>query len=336
MSEGSTASRTVPLLRWDADIFPDGDCVVIELADVHLRVDGFPPGKAAKLLSLFDGARAIDAAAVAANVPVTAAVALANKLVAESAAMEINGGEADYIAPQEFAANCRRLYRPLRERLASHPLWKGLNRGELPQSVFMGWLLENYHFIDGVNDRLALAAAACGHPKIRPLFIKHYTEEWDHSSYFMKALNIMGMSEPEVLAARPLPGTVAVLDHMRRAARTDPLEYAACSGFLESTGEDRVGAAMLFARLTRHYAGDKPQAMQSLADHMHMDGVYQHNSVVENICARIEPLSLDRASAALQAAMLLVETMEVWSSDILRSYTNRTLPPRVGFGRLRQ
>jgi pyrroloquinoline quinone (PQQ) biosynthesis protein C len=151
----------------------------------------------------------------------------------------------------------------------------------------------------------------------------------------MKALNVMGMSEPEVLATRPLPGTVAVLDHMRRAARTDPLEYAACSGFLESTGEDRVGAATLFARLTRHYASDKPQAMQLLADHMHMDGVYQHNSVVENICARIERLPVDRASAALQAAMLLVETMEVWSSDILRAYTNRALPPRAGFGRLR-
>jgi hypothetical protein len=122
---------------------------------------------------------------------------------------------------------------------------------------------------------------------------------------------------------------------MRAAARRDPLQYAACSGFLESTGEDRTAAARVFERFTRHYASDKPEAIQALADHLHLDGVYQHNSVVENICSKIGRLSVARASAALQAAVLLVETMEMWSSDIIRAYTGRTTPPRAGFGPLR-
>ncbi|HWO26235.1 MAG TPA: hypothetical protein VNO30_46225 [Kofleriaceae bacterium] len=324
----------VPLLHWDAVVIVADESVTVELADSELQVDGLPPAQAARLLSLFDGAQTLDVAARAAEVPAQAAAALADKLVEHGAAVRLRDADAD-ISTATFAASCRTLYRGLRERLASHPMWAGLNRGELPKSVFMGWLLENYHFIDGVNDRLALATAACPDMKIRPLFAKHYSEEWDHFSYFMTALSVMGMSEAQVLATRPLAGTRAVLEHMRSSARRDPLQYAACSGFLESTGEDRSAAARVFERFTRHYASDKPEAIKALADHLHLDGVYQHNSVVENICSTIERLSVARASAALQAAVLLVETMEMWSSDILRAYSGRETPPRAGFGPIR-
>jgi pyrroloquinoline quinone (PQQ) biosynthesis protein C len=327
-------SLVVPLLHWNAAVFVEDDAVTIELEDSQFLVNGLPPPRVVRLLSLFDGAHALQAAAHLAGIPLQSAVTLADQLIEQGAAISLRDPGAD-LPPLAFAATCRRLYRNLRERLGYHPLWTGLNYGELSKSVFLGWLLENYHFIDGVNDRLALATATCHDVKIRPMFVKHYTEEWDHYSYFVTALGRMGMSEVEVLATRPLAGTRAVLEHMRRAATRDPLEYAACSGFLESTGEDRSAAALLFERLTRNYASDRPDAIQPLADHMQLDGFYQHNDVVENICSKIDHLPIERASAALQSAVMLVETMEMWSSDIIRAYSGRVTAPRAGFGPIR-
>jgi len=321
-----------PLLGWDLRYHREDDAVVLDglTRDFELTFDSGAPEQILRFLSLLDGSRSTARAAEQAELPEDAADEIVGSLFEHGVAVDVGVGPAPDLSPADFVAACRRMYPPLKHRLFSHPLWSSLTQGRARRGLFMGWLIENYHFIDGVNDRLALAAASCTDVKIRPFFVKHYIEEWDHSAFFLKSLASFGVPRNVATETRPLPSTLAALNHMRRCARRDPLEYAACSGFLEATGEDRGKAHLFFERLTQHYAADKPQAVKPLADHVRLDEKYQHNTVVEDICAQIDRIPVARASAALGAAALLVETLEMWSTDILRSYDTDEIVLRIG------
>lgn len=329
---GDVVRSTQPLLGWDLRYHREDDAVVLDglTRDFELRFDSSAPEQLIFFLSLLDGSRSTSRAAEQADLPTAAAAELVGSLFEHGVAIDVGSEPAPDFTPAEFVAACRRMYPPLKQRLFSHPLWTALTQGTARRGLFMGWLIENYHFIDGVNDRLALAAACCADASIRPFLVRHYIEEWDHSAFFLKSLASLGVPRKVATETRPLPGTLAALNHMRRCARRDPLQYAACSGFLESTGEDREKAHLFFERLAAHYAPDKPQAIKPLADHVRLDEAYQHNTVVEDICAQIDRIPVARASAALGAAVLLVETLEMWSDDILRSYDANEFTLRTG------
>jgi pyrroloquinoline quinone (PQQ) biosynthesis protein C len=321
-----------PLLVWDIRVAREAGAVIVdaESRDFELRFEASQPERILALLALFDGRRTLAQAAAQAGVPEPEARACAGHLVESGLAVTAAASTDRDLEPEAFVSFCRALYPPLKRRLFSHPLWSGLAAGEASHAVFMGWLIENYHFIDGVNDRLALAVTACPDPRIKPFFVKHYVEEWDHSSYFMQALGDFGMTPDEVRATRPLPGTLAALNHMRRSARRDPLEYAACSGFLESTNEDRSVGVGFLGMLQDHYGKERPRVLAPLIEHLHLDEAYQHNTVLEDICLQIDRISFDRATSALTAAVVMVETMETWSTDILRCYDRPSFQPRKG------
>jgi hypothetical protein len=106
------------------------------------------------------------------------------------------------------------------------------------------------------------------------------------------------------------------------------LFYAACSGFLESTGGDRSNARAFFDAVTENYAKDRPAIVSPLVAHLELDEEYGHNGVIESVGPYLGTISHARASAALQAVRALVEGLELWSSDIIRHYAGDTITLR--------
>lgn len=321
----------VPLLDWDVRLIRNADAVIIdaESRDFELRFESSAPDKLCELFSYFDGMRTLAEAAAASGVSESEARACVEPLRESGLAIDVDQTGMN-LRPEVFVASCRRIYPALKRRLFSHSLWANLASGEASRPLFMGWLIENYHFIEGVNDRLALAVAACRESGIRPFFAKHFTEEWDHSEFFLRSLGKLGIPRDEAMHSRPLPGTVAVLNYMRRSARRDALDYAACSGFLESTNEDRSVGIGFISQLAAHYTPDKPRALQPLIDHIKLDEVYKHNTVLEDICSQMDRISIQRATDTIASVFLFVETLEAWSTDILRSYARPRFALRRG------
>jgi pyrroloquinoline quinone (PQQ) biosynthesis protein C len=232
------------------------------------------------------------------------------------------------VSSEKFSHICRHYFPRWKERLFSHPLWQDLGSGQATQAQFVGWLLESYHFIEGVNDRLALAVAECHDLRVRAIFAHHYTEEYDHAKFFIESLKALGLDEATIFSARPLPSTLAILNFMRQCARRDPLQYAVCSGFLESTGTDRIRARTFYASLSEHYSADKTQVIDPLVDHVGLDEEYGHNNLLESIVEILGDVPTKRASEALEAGAMLVETLELWSTDIQRNYDQSVFSTR--------
>lgn len=328
-SGSSHPNQVIPMLRWGVRVRDDGTAGLIELNDTEYCFKGILSETFSRVMCLLDGRRTLSAIANDAGVQLDLVLILFDKLLSLDLVVDLNTASKEDISPSVFLSICKLMFPIWKERLFSHSLWRLLSDGEATQSQFIGWVIENYHFIEGVNDRLALAIAECTDQKLRLIFAQHYVEEWDHAHFFMKTLNRLGLDAESVLSSRPLPSTLAVLNHMRHCAKRDPLEYAVCSGFLESTGTDRTRGLTFFDELTKHYGNGCIDVLRPLADHVRLDESYEHDLSFQKICGQLEQLPRERASNALAAGAMLVETLEMWSTDILKSYIEPDSFPRI-------
>lgn len=321
------------IIRHDVCARAEDGLTVLENDDVRIELEGAPLHTTRQLLSHLNGSRALDEFA---SLPAESTRAIAGALVEAGLAREAGDPHAA-IDIDGFTALARELYPQWKARLFGRGLWKALVEGTASFTQFAGWLLENYHFIEGVNDRLGSATAYAQNRAARRHFAQHYREEFDHGGFFLEALQQLGIRRQDVDASLPLPTTRAILHHMRRCARNDSLQYAACSAFLESTGGDRSNARAFFEAITKNYAPNRPQIVAPLVAHLELDEDYGHNGVLERVAPMLAPITFVRASAALETARALVELLELWSADIAAHYTDADALPRAkSYGRYRR
>lgn len=321
------------VLRHDVYARDEEGVTVLENDDARIELEGVSAGDARRLLAHLSGARPLgDFTAI----PAEGVRAIGAALVEAGFAREA-GDPHQLIDVDRFTALARELYPQWKARLFGRGLWKSLVDGTASFTQFAGWLLENYHFIEGVNDRLGSATAYAQNRAARRHFARHYREEFDHGGFFLEALLQLGIRREDADGSLPLPTTRAVLNHMRRCARNDSLQYAACSAFLESTGGDRSSARAFFDALTRNYAPHRPQIIAPLVAHLDLDEDYGHNGVLEQVAPMLAPITVARAGAALEAARALVELLELWSADIAAHYIDADALPRAkSYGRYRR
>ena len=304
--------------------------------DLEICMHGLPDTAARQVVSRFNGRETATSIAEATGVPVAKVIAVVTRLMEAGVVVDLRSGRDLDLTPDAFIAVCRRLFPMWRTRLFGHRLWRALNSGEASPSQFLGWLLESYHFAEGVNVRLPLAIAQCRHREVRDLLSQHYAEEYDHERFFLSALTELGVGPEVVASARPLPGTHAILNHMRDCARRDPLHYVVCGAFLEATGTDHAMGRAFFANLGRHYAPENPEVTRPLVDHAALDEVYGHSGLLDAICRCMPQLSWEHASSALGSCAVFVETLELWSTDILTTYAQPAFAPDASPRRYRR
>lgn len=326
----SVADGTVnhcPCLAFDARISGQPGHVELEWGEDVIAISGPRPAEVLLALGEMRGDRTVD--------QIVATTGLDRNLVASlSARLQAAGvlefrphgqdeaATGDIISPERMIAVLESYYTKWKNRVFSGPLWISLADGTASRSVFLGWLIESYFFIEAATGRFPVAVAGCQVQEARRILAKHFTEEYDHHHFFAKGLIAAGIDLAEIARREPLPGTMAVRNHMRHCGRTDTLAYAACSGFLESTGNDHVRAHEFFDRLTRNFDKDDGRIIAPMAAHARLDESYQHCGVFREVIRTLGPVTRARAEAALEAARILVETLEVWSTDILRHYAD--------------
>lgn len=320
IEESHAKSRKLPFLPSDICLREANGCVELARDDIEVKIRGGNPADIHRFLTNIDGTRRLDEVFIPPSVGAQTATTLLQQLIDANMILLAPGRESPLLNSADFAKTCRAIFPQWKRRLFGHSLWRRLADGSASRNQFIGWLLENYHFIEGVTIRMSVVIAHCRHAGMRKHFVKHFAEEFDHHHFFMRSLKALGLSEAEVFAQPPLPGTTAVLNHMRDCGRSDPLCYAACSAFLESTGADRGAAKQFFAQLLGHYDNRGGEVINPMIDHVGLDEDYGHAGFLEKLCNEVPHIEVSRADAALQAALTLVETLEFWATDIERHY----------------
>jgi hypothetical protein len=226
----------------------------------------------------------------------------------------------DFTTGGQLADLLARLYAHWNAQIFSHPLWTFLNNGSAPRALVDGWLIETYYFIRGANARLAYAIAECRDQRVRSLLRHHYVEEYDHYDFFREAIRRRGIDTTFLDERGPLPGTRAVINAARSAARRDALEYVACSGLLESTGSDANRGREFYRLLAANFDQEQSGFVEPMLRHVELDEGYGHGSVMRDVLVPIERLSIERANSVVSAGHDFAETVHDWFGDIVAYY----------------
>jgi pyrroloquinoline quinone (PQQ) biosynthesis protein C len=203
----------------------------------------------------------------------------------------------------------------------SAPYWEVMLSGKGSKQLYIGYLLELYHYTRNANRHMPLVVAACPSEwkEVKRMLATHYFEEWNHYDFFACALIAMGIPKSDVEASDPLPSTLEMSNFMRQAARTSTLCYAICSAILEGTTEDSGNYGEYFRRIAPHY-GIPDKAIQPLFDHLALDGDYNHSSLFEQICEQFPEISRREAERAMSFGRQMIDHIYLWTEHIHQYY----------------
>jgi thiaminase len=213
----------------------------------------------------------------------------------------------------------------------SHPFWERMTSGRGSRQLFVGWLIELYHYTKNANRHMPLSCAHAREKALKLLRAKHYAEEWNHYHYFMKSLKALNYGDEAIRDSVPLPMTLALSNFMRQAAREDVLCYSICSAVLEGTTTDRGTYNPYYDRCAELYQIPK-EAIRPIYQHLDLDVQYQHSDLFLEICKAVPSVTAERASRVLGYGHQLAEHIWLWTDDIEKYYGNEANPvPRRPF-----
>ncbi|MER9349984.1 iron-containing redox enzyme family protein [Mesorhizobium sp. M0227] len=299
--------------------------LVLSNSQEQIKFEGIPPGIGFSIIrDINDQASPLDLAARY-NVDIDI---VREFLLTLSREKLVTAEKLPFFKGSQISAVLSSCYKQWNDTLFSHRLWTSLADGTARSGVVDGWLIESYHFIRGANARLSYAVSLCQDQRIKSIFAHHYSEEYDHYKFFAESLSRRKIDPLHIDELGPLPSTLAVLNMARRAARIDPLAYAACSGLLESTGSDSGRAREFYGLVEKNYDLDQSGFVEPMVRHIDLDEEFEHGDVMADVFNPIEYIEEERANTILQTVSLFRETLSMWFDEIERYYY--TSPYRAG------
>lgn len=255
------------------------------------------------------------------------APAVAWGLIDEGAAPQASAGLAVLSRLEDL------LNRLLEDLVFSGPFWRALQERpeSLPRNVFYGFGLENWHFLFRENEFDSAVLAHAENARVRALLNDFYQEEHRHDDIVVRAFAPLGISRDDLMRARPLPTTTALIKSLSWWARTDPLFFAAGIGVLEgrldseSEGPDgRVVYDAFLAACAK--AGLDPAFVEPLRAHARINAGHGHDLVSRELFAEVPGIDAETERRWHAKAYLFMETYAAFYNGILEYYSDPANP----------
>ncbi|MEU7108351.1 hypothetical protein ABZ951_25395 [Streptomyces sp. NPDC046215] len=206
------------------------------------------------------------------------------------------------------------------KQIGYHPLFTGLSTQRLRREVFVGMILEIYHYIKSASKHIGTAIAHCNDPAFAPFLAEYHSEEWNHSHYAVDTLVRLGMPKEQVLTAHPIIGTWSLINNLCEIARQDTLSYLACTNLFEAREQDAEGAAKDMRELTSAY-GFPADATDPLIQHMELDVAAGHKSLLAEALGSRESIAAVDAHRVVNNLHDLKHSYDQFHDGIVQYYS---------------
>lgn len=225
------------------------------------------------------------------------------------------------------------LNRLLEDLVFAGPFWREvLERPEaLHRNVFFGFGLENWFFLFRENEFDSAVLALAESAELRAMLNDFYQEEHRHDDIVLRAFQPLGVTRDDLLRARPLPTTTALIKTLSWWARTDPLFFVATIGVLEgrldsdSDGPDgRIAYDSFLAACDR--IGLDPAFVEPMRAHARVNAGHDHGSVSRELFARVPGVDAETERRWHDKAHLFVEAYAAFFNGILEHYSDPRRP----------
>jgi pyrroloquinoline quinone (PQQ) biosynthesis protein C len=207
------------------------------------------------------------------------------------------------------------------DQIGYHRLWPGLETKRFRKEVFLGLIIETYHYINSASRHISTAIAHCQDPDWKQLLSEYLSEEYNHAWMPRESLVRMGMRERDVVEAHPLIGTWSLINNLCEIARNDTLGYLACTKLFEARGGETLDGAQRLQRLAVEY-GYPDDCLQPLVSHVQTDVEANHLGLLEEALQGRTSIAAADAHRAVNNLHDLKHSFDQYHYDIIAYYSD--------------
>lgn len=206
-------------------------------------------------------------------------------------------------------------------QIGYHNLFAGLESGELRGEVFLGMIMETYHYVKSAPKHIATAIAHCDDDRLVPILSRYFTEEYNHSGMMLQALRKMGLPKEQIVNAHPVIGTWSLINNLCAIARQDTLSYIACTTLFEARADDFEAGAESLRRAART-AGYPEECAEPLITHMRIDVEAGHVGLLQEAVKAVGDIPAERAHRAVNNLHDLKHSYDQFHDQIIQYYSD--------------
>lgn len=219
-----------------------------------------------------------------------------------------------------------------RRQIGLHRLFGGLSAGSFRREVFIGLLLETYHYVYMLPRTLkAIAGSLDGSPYCD--VVLHYAEEeMDHYLSYQPALSEIDVIGPYLKDAHPTVGTLSLIRNFESIGRRSPLSLVCCLQLIEARPSEMANAECHLTEIAEKYG--MADAVVPYIEHMKADIEFGHSDLLSTALKDISVISVSDAHTAVNDMHDLKHCFDVFHDSVVAYYediSNYIPRPKVDF-----
>lgn len=308
--------------------------VVVHASDVSIEIDDqfydltpdddVNASELVQLLQALDGSRSVQDVACAVDWPHEKAVTVlapmfnAGLVTDEAIPLAVSGCSA-------LSAVEGTLDRHMEVLVYGGDFWTQLQESPkmLPESVYHGYAIENWHFLDAESLFDYPLASLPQSDRLRRLIQDFVIEEHRHDDLLLPAFASLGLGRDDLRGSRPLATTTALISLLITWAKTDPLFMVSTFGILEgrsnawSQNGERVDSFLKAC----HEAELDREFIEPLQRHASVNASHGHSDSARQMFREIDGVSNEQVENWKAKAILFTETYAAYFQGILDYYS---------------
>jgi hypothetical protein len=206
-------------------------------------------------------------------------------------------------------------------QIGYHRLFSLLKNKEVRKEVFLGLILETYHYVNSAPKHISTAIANCRDPRWRDILNDYFIDEYDHGQLYVRTLQKMGLQEDRIINSHPIIGTMSLVNMLCEIGRASTLGYLACTSLFEANKEDFLPAKQEMEAIAVSY-GFSASDLSEAIGHMEQDIKMEHKSLLGEALEGQENINADEAHYAVNCLHDLKHSFDQSHDQILQYYSD--------------
>ncbi|MDB5142919.1 MAG: hypothetical protein JWQ66_1632 [Mucilaginibacter sp.] len=207
------------------------------------------------------------------------------------------------------------------KQIGFHKLFDDLENSRLRKEVFIGWLIETYHYVKSAPVHTSFAIANCKNNFWRDILTGYFIDEHTHWKLYEDSLCEMGVNRTSLQNAHPLIGTMSLINMLCDIASKDTLAYFACTGLFEAKKADFNAAEKNFLKIAQLY-GFEGCTVSPIIDHMRQDVMANHTSLLSEALEGINEIEALDAHYAVNCVHDLKHAFDQFHDQVISYYSD--------------
>ena len=226
----------------------------------------------------------------------------------------------DEVRYDEFKRQIEETSLMWRRQIGLHPLFGGLTEKTYGREIFVGLLIETYHYVRLLPQRISGVANQNEDSPLSRALANYAIEEADHHEALGEALAQLPRIGSRVSCSHPAAGTLSLLNNFTAIGIRNPFSLLTCLALVEARESEVAEASLNFCTLASEF--DLEDVAEPFVRHMEMDVSMGHSDLLEGVHPDTYNLPLALAHEVVNDLHDTKHVFDIFHDSVINYYSD--------------